>query len=159
MPLAERLGIWYFKTELEMLAFATTSPRELANVTATLSHMRGTAAPSLAAAEAEIRRALREDALSGAAIATRYCSPRNRASELQPEVFARYLSDPWYSILAEWDEIEEEEEDDDDDDDGTTEDLEVDVTVRREGEDTFSMVSWRLSLYNGQWLIDSMNII
>jgi len=107
----------------------------------------------------KVMRALREDALSGAAIATRYCSPRNRASELQPEVFARYLSDPWYSILAEWDEIEEEEEDDEDEDDGTTEDLEVDITVRREGEDTFSMVSWRLSLYNGQWLIDSMNVI
>ena len=29
--------------------------------------------------------------LAGAEVATRYCSPQNRASELSPEVFARYL--------------------------------------------------------------------
>ena len=34
-----------------------------------------------------------------------------------------------------------------------------DVLVRREGEDSFSMVSWDLSLYDGQWLINSLNII
>ena len=33
--------------------------------------------------------------LHGAAVATRYCSPQNRASELSPQVFARYLEDPW----------------------------------------------------------------
>jgi hypothetical protein len=31
------------------------------------------------------------DPLAGAEVATRYCSPQNRASELSPEVFARYL--------------------------------------------------------------------
>ena len=61
VPLAERLGIWYFKTELETLAFAISSPRDFENVTATLASMRTTAEPALAAAQAEIRRALRAD--------------------------------------------------------------------------------------------------
>ena len=46
-------------------------------------------------------------------MATRYCSPQNRASELSPEVFARYLEDPWYSVLAEWDEKMDDEDDED----------------------------------------------
>ena len=49
--------------------------------------------------------------LHGAVMATRYCSPRNRASELGPQIFARYLKDPWYSILADWNEIQGLEED------------------------------------------------
>ena len=91
-------------------------------------------------------------------MATRYCSPLNRASELSPQVFAKYLEDPWYSILVEWDEMQEDE------DDFTLDDYlsgngEVEMLVRREGEETFTMVSWDLSLYNGQWLINSLNII
>ena len=39
----------------------------------------------------QVMRALRDDPLGGAAVATRYCSPSNRASELSPETFARYL--------------------------------------------------------------------
>ncbi len=39
----------------------------------------------------QVMRALRDDPLDGAAVATRYCSPSNRASELSPETFARYL--------------------------------------------------------------------
>jgi hypothetical protein len=35
----------------------------------------------------------------------------------------------------------------------------VEVLVRREGEDSFTMVSWSMSLYEGRWLIDSLNII
>ena len=62
--------------------------------------------------------------LAGAEVATRYCSPQNRASELSPEVFARYLEDPWYSVLAEWDEKmddedEEEEEEEEEEEDAT----------------------------------------
>jgi hypothetical protein len=48
--------------------------------------------------------------LHGAVVATRYCSPINRASELPPEVFAGYLEDPWYAILVEWDEMQFEED-------------------------------------------------
>jgi hypothetical protein len=82
--------------------------------------------------------------LHGAAVATRYCSPRNRASELSPEVFARYLEDPWYSILVEWDEMEEEDDDDDDDEgEERGSSTEVEVLVRRKGEEAFSMVSAR----------------
>ena len=99
--------------------------------------------------------------LHGAVVATRYCSPRNRASELSPEVFANYLSDPWYSVLAEWDEMQF-----DDDEEGAQEEVgfdeanvELEVLVRREGQESFSIVSWILSSYDGQWLIDSMNII
>ena len=50
---------------------------------------------------------------AGAEVATRYCSPQNRASELSPEVFARYLEDPWYSVLAEWDEKMDDEDEED----------------------------------------------
>jgi len=104
--------------------------------------------------------------LAGAEVATRYCSPQNRASELSPEVFARYLTDPWYSILAEWDDMEEEDDDDDDDDDDDEDGgnkqgskAEVEVLVKREGEASYSMVSWCLSLHDANWLIDSMNIV
>ena len=56
--------------------------------------------------------------LAGAEVATRYCSPQNRASELSPEVFARYLEDPWYSVLAEWDEkMDDEDEEDEEEED------------------------------------------
>jgi len=96
--------------------------------------------------------------LHGAAVATRYCSPQNRASELSPQVFARYLEDPWYEILVEWDEMDLDElEDDDDEPMWNT--AEVEVPVKREGDDAYSVVYWKLSLHNGQWLIDSLNIV
>lgn len=44
--------------------------------------------------------------LHGSEVAIRYCSPNNRASRLSPEAFAQYLREPWYRIMAEWDEIE-----------------------------------------------------
>lgn len=102
--------------------------------------------------------------LHGAEVATRYCSPRNRASELTPAVFARYLEDPWYAILTEWDEMGDDDSDDEGEELCTTDDpphcsTELDVLVRREGEESFSMVSWELSQYDGNWLIDSLNII
>ena len=112
-----------------------------------------------------VMRALRDMdepyALHGAVVATRYCSPRNRASELSPEVFASYLEDPWYSVLAEWDEMQEEEEEEDEVAEAPSNESSVDieVLVRREGQESFSMVSWVLSQYDGQWLIDSMNIV
>lgn len=98
--------------------------------------------------------------LHGAVVATRYCSPRNRASELSPQVFAGYLEDTWYSVLKEWEEMEiEEEEDDEDAADSDEATVDIEVLVRRGSEDSFSIVSWVLSLYDGKWLIDSMNII
>ena len=96
--------------------------------------------------------------LHGAVTATRYCSPRNRASELSPEVFAGYLQDPWYAILGEWDEMQWAEDEEEEVEAGVSQ-TEVEVLVRREGEDSFSMVSWNLALYDDQWLIDSLNII
>jgi len=110
----------------------------------------------------DIMRALRDMdepyPLHGAVVATRKCSPRNRASELSPQVFAKYLEDPWYSILVEWDELQEEE-DDFMLDDYLKGQAEVEVLVRREEEDSLTMVSWDLSLYDGQWLVNSLNII
>ena len=94
----------------------------------------------------------------GAVMATRYCSPKNRASELSPQVFAKYLDDPWYSILTEWD----ERQDDDEDfllDDYLRGAAEVEVLVKREDDESFTMVSWDMALYDGQWLINSLNII
>lgn len=95
--------------------------------------------------------------LHGASVATRYCSPLNRASELSPAVFARYMTEPFYQILSEWDEIEWDE--DEDEPEGVEARKEYEVLVKREGDASFSMVSWVLSLYDGQWLIDSMNVI
>jgi hypothetical protein len=103
--------------------------------------------------------------LHGAEVATRYCSPQNRASELSPAVFARYLEDPWYSILAEWDEMQDDDDDEEDEDEdedeggGKKNQAEVEVLVKREEDDSFSMVSWRLSLHDARWLIDNLNII
>jgi hypothetical protein len=137
--------------------------------------------------------------LHGAVVATRYCSPRNRASELSPEMFASYLEDPWYSILSDWDEIQDEDDDDQDNEEqlwtcaqpaclawdphgvpvvacacaamrahtahlcvGTcihSGQADVDVLVKCEDDPTFTMISWKLSLHDEQWLIDSLNII
>jgi len=94
--------------------------------------------------------------LHGAAVATRYCSPRNRASELSPAVFAGYLEDEWYAILKEWDVMDDDSAEEDEDELWTGE---VECSVRREEEDSFTLVSWRLSQYDGRWLIDSLNII
>lgn len=124
-------------------------------------------APGAAAAEPptavveKVMRALRRmdepTPLHGAEMATRFCSPRNRASELSPEVFARYLQDPWYSVLAEWDHFDLD--DDFDEADAAAGAASVEVMVRRDADDDAAMVAWELSLYDGQWLIDSLNII
>jgi len=110
----------------------------------------------------EVMRALRSpnDSPSGRSenygpeLAIRYCSPTNRASGLTPQGFARYLEEPWYRLLLEWDEIELS--DDEEDLQGST--TEEEVLVRRKGEDSWSIVSYQLSRYNGRWLIDSISI-
>ena len=87
----------------------------------------------------------------------RYCSPPT-ASQLSPQSFAQYLREPWYAILTEWDEMEEEDEDEDDEDeecDGTSE---QDVLVKREADDSWTIVNWQLSKHNGRWLTDSLTI-
>ena len=53
-----------------------------------------------------LRRADDPYPLHGAEVAVRYCSPTNKASQLSPQAFASYLREPWYRIMAEWDEIE-----------------------------------------------------
>ena len=37
--------------------------------------------------------------------------------------------------------------------------VEIEVLVKREGDESYSMVSWCLSLHDANWLIDSMNIV
>jgi len=114
-----------------------------------------------------LRRMDEPSPLHGAAVATQYCSPNNRASELSPAVFARYLDDPWYSILREWDELvydsdeygTEAEECTVEDGSGACRQVEIEALVRREGEESFTMVSWQLAMYDGQWLIDALNIV
>lgn len=91
----------------------------------------------------------------GAATAVRYCSPTNGASSLTPEAFAGYLREPWYKLLLEWEEMEL---DDDEDIDAAGNSAEVDVQVRRDADDSFSIVSFRLSRHNARWLIDSLTI-
>ena len=34
----------------------------------------------------------------------------------------------------------------------------VDVLVKRDDDESFTLVSWQLSLHNGRWLIDSLNV-
>ena len=63
--------------------------------------------------------------------------------------------DPWYSILTEWDEMQEEEDDDFLLDDYLAGHAQTDVLVRRDDEEEFTMVSWDLSLYDGQWVRSS----
>ncbi|CAM9418794.1 unnamed protein product, partial [Choristocarpus tenellus] len=41
----------------------------------------------------------------GCELTARFCSPTNVASTLTPAHFAQYLSEPWYSIFAEWDDL------------------------------------------------------
>ena len=98
--------------------------------------------------------------LHGAVVATRYCSPNNRASELSPQVFASYLKEPFYAVLAEWDEMDfdEEDEEDEEDDDFDPTKREYEVLIKREEDESFAIVTWSLSSYEGQWLIDSMNV-
>ena len=96
--------------------------------------------------------------LHGAEVAIRYCSPTNRASQLSPQSFAQYLREPWYAILTEWDEMELEEEDEDEEDDECDGTAEQDVLVKREGDDSWTIVNWQLSKHNGRWLTDSLTI-
>ena len=83
----------------------------------------------------------------GAATAVRYCSPTNGASSLTPEAFAGYLREPWYKLLLEWEEMEL---DDEEDIDSTGNTAEVDVQVRRDPDDSFSIVSFQLSRHNAR---------
>ena len=96
--------------------------------------------------------------LHGAEVAIRYCSPTNRASQLSPQSFAQYLREPWYAILTEWDEMELEEEDEDEEDEECDGTAEQDVLVKREGDDSWTIVNWQLSKHNGRWLTDSLTI-
>ena len=56
--------------------------------------------------------------------------------------------DPWYSVLAEWDEKMEDEDEDEDEDEVANKEgskVEIEVLVKREGDESYSMVPWRLS--------------
>ena len=74
------------------------------------------------------------------------------------QVFARYLEDPWYSLLSSWDDIDLDEDGDSEDEgqDGAPASVaEVEVAVRRAAEESFRVIYWKLSLHNGQWLIEA----
>ena len=92
---------------------------------------------------------------TGAAVAVRYCSPTNGASSLSPEAFAAYLQEPWYQILTQWEEMEI---DDDDDIDASGNTAEVEVLVRRDPADSFSVVSFQMSRHDARWLVDGLGI-
>lgn len=93
--------------------------------------------------------------LDGVTQTVRYCSPTNRASRLSPQAFAAYLEEPWYRILNEWEEMEI---DDDDDIDASGSSVEVECLIRRDQDDSFSVVTFQLSRHNARWLIDSLDI-
>ena len=97
----------------------------------------------------------RHAGLVGATVATRYCSPQNRAAQLTPEIFASYLDEPGYAPLVTWDEMQTEDEEIEED----TGLAEVAMLVKEEEEESFTLVTWRLSLHDGKWLIDSLNIV
>ena len=105
--------------------------------------------------------------LHGAEVAVRYCSPTNKASQLSPQAFAAYLREPWYEILTEWDEMQVEGASESDDVEAflaerweqlRTNVADVDTLVRRDGDDSWTIVNFRLSRYNGRWLMDSLTI-
>ena len=89
-------------------------------------------------------------------MATRYCSPTNRASELSAESFASYLQEPWYQILTEWDDMELEDEDDADALLSGVADQ--NALVCRKGDDGWTIVGFELSKHNERWLVDSLTI-
>jgi len=91
----------------------------------------------------------------GCEVAMRYCSPTNKASRLSPQAFAQYLDEPWYRVLTEWDSIELDDEPEVSDD-GTS--VRQEVLVRREGDETWTIVAWELSNHFGRWLTDSLSI-
>ena len=91
----------------------------------------------------------------GCEVAIRYCSPTNKASRLSPQAFAQYLNEPWYKVLTEWDHIELEDEPEATGDGST---VSQDVLVKREGDDTWTVVNWQLARYSGRWLMDALSI-
>ena len=93
----------------------------------------------------------------GAEVAIRYCSPTNRASSVSPHTFMSYMSEPWYEILGEWDEIEISD-DDMDECDLETNARSVEALVKRSDDESWTVVDWVLSRHNGRWLTDSLSI-
>lgn len=93
--------------------------------------------------------------LHGCEVAIRYCSPSNRASRLSPQSFAQYLSEPWYQILTEWDQIELEECEELDE--GSTQ-VSQDVLIKRDEDESWTLVNWQLSRHSGRWLMDELSI-
>ena len=61
VPLAQRLSVWYFKTELETLALAILEPDEFERLQEVLTTTRELAAPALAEAQAELEAAIAAD--------------------------------------------------------------------------------------------------
>mmetsp|Transcript_19684 Transcript_19684/g.55657 ORF Transcript_19684/g.55657 Transcript_19684/m.55657 type:complete len:96 (+) Transcript_19684:789-1076(+) len=61
-----------------------------------------------------------------------------------------------YSIMTEWDEMQMEEEVEKIRDDGSV--VTQRVLVRRKDEESWTIVTWQLSLHSGAWLTDSLNI-
>ncbi|KAL1508706.1 hypothetical protein AB1Y20_004801 [Prymnesium parvum] len=94
--------------------------------------------------------------LHGCEVAIRYCAPNNRASRLSPQAFAQYLREPWYRIMAEWDEIEIEDEPELLRKDGSV--VQQDALVKRKGDDSWTVVNWQLSRHSGRWLTDALTI-
>jgi len=94
---------------------------------------------------------------AGSMVAIRYCSPTNRASRVSPSTFASYLSEPWYQILTEWDEMEIEEEEEGEEE-AARNTCSVDVLVKRTDDESFTIVNWQLSRHDGRWLTDSLTL-
>ena len=61
VPIAHRLGMWYFKTELEQRCFALTRPRDFARLSAELGEVQQRFADELAAKATRLREALVDD--------------------------------------------------------------------------------------------------
>ena len=61
VPLAHRLGMWYFKTELEQRCFAIASPREFAALSAQLEEVQKAHASTLYSTAQRLREALLAD--------------------------------------------------------------------------------------------------
>lgn len=103
----------------------------------------------------KVMSALRNDGVDGCQTAIDYCSEKNAAKKLEASSFFSYLQEPYYKILSEWDEIEFQDGEVLNDDGS---EIDQAALVKRTGDDSWSVVHWKMSKESGAWLMDGMSI-
>ncbi|CAM9491293.1 unnamed protein product [Chrysoparadoxa australica] len=86
----------------------------------------------------------------GAEFTIRFCSPSNVASTLTPSHFSKYLDDPWYRIIGEWEELSMHSQEVD----GDSADLVI--LLKRQGEEEWTSLNWELTRHKSVWLTEKI---